>query len=159
MEDKKGVGRPSAYKPEYAEKVYKLCLLGAKDKEIAEIFDIAESTLNLWKKEHEEFSESIKRGKDDADSNVADRLYQRAMGYEHPEDQIFQYQGKPVVVPTTKHYPPDSTAAIFWLKNRQRGKWSDKTETELTGANGGPIQYEAMSAEERQKRIAELLNK
>jgi len=130
---KNKIGRPSEYRPEYAEKVYKLCLLGAKDKEIADILGIAESTLNLWKQEHAEFSESLKRGKDEADANVANRLYQRAMGYEHPEDQIFQYQGKPVIVPTIKHYPPDPTAAIFWLKNRQRGKWSDKQEIELTG--------------------------
>jgi hypothetical protein len=127
-----GAGRPTKYIKEYADQVYKLCLLGATDKEMADILGVTESTFNLWKKEHKEFSESIKRGKDDADANVADRLYQRAMGYEHKEDQIFQYQGKPVIVPTVKHYPPDPTAAIFWLKNRQRGKWSDKQEIELT---------------------------
>lgn len=131
-EKKSNAGAPTKYKPEHNEQVYKLCLLGATDKEIADIFGICEATLNNWKADYPEFLESIKRGKDDADANVADRLYQRAMGYEHKEDQIFQYQGKPVIVPTVKHYPPDPTAAIFWLKNRQRGKWSDKQEVELT---------------------------
>jgi hypothetical protein len=78
-------GRPTDYKTEYAEQTYKLCLLGATDKELANFFDVVESTINLWKQEHSEFSESIKRGKFQADANVADRLYQRATGYEHPE--------------------------------------------------------------------------
>lgn len=129
-----GAGRPTRYTKEYCVQVYKLCLLGATDKEMASIFDVSEQTLNAWKKDHPEFLESIKRGKADADANVADRLYQRAMGYEHAEDQIFQFQGKPVIVPTIKHYPPDPTAAIFWLKNRQRGKWNDKQEIELSGS-------------------------
>jgi len=90
--------------------------------------------------------ESIKRGKEYADSNVADRLYQRAMGYEHAEDQIFQYQGEAVVVPTKKHYAPDTAAGIFWLKNRQPAKWRDKIETEITGPNGGPIQITAVQS-------------
>lgn len=128
-----GAGRPTSYKKEYANQAFKLCLLGATDKEMADIFGVSEQTFNAWKKAHPEFLESLKKGKEEADANVANRLYQRALGYEHKEDQIFQYQGKPVIVPTIKHYPPDPTAAIFWLKNRQRRKWSDKQEIELTG--------------------------
>lgn len=47
------------------------------------------------------------------------------------EDKIFQFQGEPIVVPTIKHYPPDTTAAIFWLKNRQPHLWRDKQEVEV----------------------------
>ena len=60
------VGRPTEYKTEYNEQVYKLCLLGADDKRIADFFDIRESTLNLWKKKHPEFMEAIKDGKEKA---------------------------------------------------------------------------------------------
>jgi hypothetical protein len=134
------VGRPSKYKPEIAEQAYKLCLLGATDKEMADFFGVAESTFNLWKKEHEEFSESLKKGKLLADANVANKLYQRALGYSHPEDKIFNDNGEPMIVPTIKHYPPDPTAAIFWLKNRKPQEWRDKRETELTGADGGPFE-------------------
>jgi hypothetical protein len=125
-------GRPTKYKPEYDEQVYKLCLLGLIDKEIARYFEISESTLNLWKLEHPSFSESIKNGKKNADAKVAASLYQRANGYEQPEDKIFQYEGAPVIVPTIKHYPPDVTAQIFWLKNRQSKIWRDKHEIEST---------------------------
>jgi len=106
-------------------------MLGATDKEMADFFGVAESTLNLWKKEHKEFSESLKRGKVLADANVANRLYQRAMGYEHPEDKIFNDNGEPLIIPTVKHYPPDSVAAIFWLKNRRKDQWRDKQDVDL----------------------------
>jgi hypothetical protein len=32
-------------------------------------------------------------------------------------------------VPYTERYPPDTAAAIFWLKNRQPKHWRDKVET------------------------------
>lgn len=139
-------GRPSSYKPEYAEQAYKLCLLGAIDRDMADFFGVSEVTFNTWKKEHPEFLKSLKEGREYADANVASRLYERAMGYEHPEDKIFNDNGVPLIVPTIKHYPPDSTAAIFWLKNRQRDKWRDKHETELTGKDGGAIQVSIESA-------------
>ena len=132
-------GRPSSYKKEYVEQVYKLCLLGAVDKEMADIFGVSEQTFNAWKKEHPEFLVSIKEGKEYADANIASRLYQRAMGYEHPEDKIFNDNGEPLVVPTTKHYPPDTAAAIFWLKNRRKDQWRDKHDLEHTGKDGGPM--------------------
>lgn len=121
-------GRPTKYKDDYDDQAYKLCLLGSTDKELANFFEVAESTINLWKLEHEGFSESIKRGKSLADANVAERLYKRAMGYEHKEDKIFNNNGEALVVGTTKHYAPDTTAAIFWLKNRQPELWRDKPE-------------------------------
>jgi len=143
-------GRPSSYKPEYAEQAYKLCLLGAVDKEMADFFGVAESTFNLWKKEHKEFSESLKRGKIFADANVADRLYQRAMGYEHDDVELKVVSlggnmGSEVQeCEVRKYYPPDTTAAIFWLKNRKKDQWRDKQETEITGKDGGPIQIETL---------------
>lgn len=127
-------GRPTKYKEEYNEQVYKLCLLGATDKDIADYFEITESTLNLWKIEHEEFSEAIKRGKVEADATIAERLYNRAKGYDQKTDKIFQYQGEAVVVPTVEHIPPDTTAAIFWLKNRHPEKWRDKKDVEMSGS-------------------------
>lgn len=128
MTVKKKEGRPSKYKPEYSAQAYKLCLLGATDKDLAKFFEVEESTLNNWKKDHPEFLESIKEGKDQADAVVAQSLFHRATGYSHKDVDIRMYKGKIVTTPLTKHYPPDSTAAIFWLKNRQPEKWRDKQE-------------------------------
>lgn len=127
------MGRPSSYKEEYAKQAYKLCLLGATDKEIASIFGVAESTFNLWKQQHEDFSESLKAGKDEADAIISTKLYHRAKGYSCEETVVATYQGQITDTKTIiKHYPPDTTAAIFWLKNRQPKKWRDKQELEVT---------------------------
>lgn len=139
----RGRGRPTDYQPEYADKAFKLCLLGAKDKEIAEFFGVTESTLNLWKQVHEEFSESMRAGKEEADATIAKSLYHRAKGYEHPEVHVSNYQGSITLTPLVKHYPPDTQAASLWLRNRQPARWRDKVDHELSGPNGGPIKTES----------------
>lgn len=128
------MARPTKYQKAYAEQARKLCLLGYTDDQLADFFEVAVSTIQKWKLDHPEFSDSIKKGKAIADGDVVDSLYQRAMGYEHPEDDIRAVEGKIVITPTTKHYPPDTTAAIFWLKNRQKAQWRDKQEIEQTGS-------------------------
>ena len=130
---------PTSYRGEFADWARKLATLGATDKELAEAFEVAQSTLHLWKKEFPEFSESIKRGKAIADAEVACKLFHRATGYEHPEDDIRSVNGEIVVTPTVKRYPPDTTAAIFWLKNRRPDLWRDKVESAVAGAAGGPL--------------------
>lgn len=137
MKEKNKIGRPSAYRKEYCIQVEKLCKLGATDKEIADFFEVSVDTVYEWKKVHPEFSESIKNGKEIADAEVASKLFHRATGYEHAEDDIRAVNGEIVITPTIKHYPPDTTAAIFWLKNRQKDKWRDRQE--VTGADGAPL--------------------
>lgn len=132
-------GRPSSYLPEYVEQARKLCELGATDREVAAFFDVSESTLNTWKHTHPEFLESLSLGKDAADERVIKSLYRRAIGYTHDAVKIFQYQGAEVVVPYEEHVAPDTTACIFWLKNRRKGEWRDKQDHELSGPDGGPI--------------------
>ena len=119
-------GRPTKYKEEYNEQVEKLARLGATDKDLADFFDVTEQTINNWKLARDGFFESLKKGKLLADANVASALYHRALGYEHEEDKIFVDDGQPVIVPTIKHYPPDTVAGIFWLKNRRPDLWRDK---------------------------------
>lgn len=132
-------GRPTDYRDVFCKQAERLCKLGATDAELAEFFDVSESTLNLWKLKHPKFSESIKAGKIEADANVGDSLYQRAMGYSHPEVHVSNFQGAITLTPLTKHYPPDSTAAIFWLKNRRPAQWRDKTEATLSNPDGTAI--------------------
>ncbi|MEX3036440.1 terminase [Serratia fonticola] len=136
MATDKKLGRPTAYKDEYADQARKLCLLGHTDAELAEFFEVSEQTINAWKKAQPAFLESIKKGKAFADSEVASKLFHRATGYEHPEDDIRSVEGAIVITPTIKRYPPDTAAAIFWLKNRQRDKWRDKQEVEHSGDIG-----------------------
>ena len=123
-------GRPSKYKKEYTEQVYKLCLLGATDKELADFFEVNEDTINQWKKVHVEFSESIKKGKIIADAEVAASLYKRANGYRYEEKT---YEGKILTKKVVKDVAPDTGAAMAWLKNRRKDTWRDKQDIEHSG--------------------------
>ena len=154
-------GRPTKYDDKFAEQAYKYCLLGADDRRLAELFEVAESTVNNWKNDYPEFLDSIKKGRDIADAEVGKSLYDRAMGYSHTEDKIFVHDGVPVIVPTIKHYPPDATSAIFWLKNRQPAKWRDTQNIEVSGLNGGPITVQDVSAlsDSDLERLIEIADK
>jgi transposase-like protein len=127
-------GRPSKYDEKYCEQAYKLCLLGATDAELADFFNVNEDTINVWKKTYKEFSESLKRGKAEADATVAEKLYKRATGYSCKATKFATYEGEITDREEyIEHYPPDTTAAIFWLKNRQKDKWRDKQDVEHSG--------------------------
>lgn len=128
------LGRPTKYREEYNEQAYKLCLLGHTDEELASFFEIATSTLYEWKLEYPNFSESIRKGKDIADGEVTQSLYKSALGYSHPDVDIKVIDGCIVETPLIKHYPPNPTSMVFWLKNRQSKKWRDKQVTEHEGS-------------------------
>lgn len=129
-------GRPSSYKAEYAEQAAKLCSLGATDVEMADFFGVDISTFYRWKAEFIEFCDAIKVAKQAADERVKRSLYERATGYERDEVDIRVIEGRIVQTPVRKFYPPDTTACIFWLKNRDKDNWRDKTETEHSGKIG-----------------------
>ena len=130
----KSIGRPSAYKPEYDELARKFCLLHATDKTLAEFFEVAEHTIDNWKIKHPSFLQSIKAGKDKADAEVADSLYNKAVGYSRKAHKIFMPAGadKPVYAEYEEYYPPDTAAAFIWLKNR--AGWRDRQDVQHTGA-------------------------
>lgn len=136
-------GRPTKYKPEYDELAFNYCLLGATNDQMAEFFDVDPSTIDNWIAAHESFLGSIKKGRAVADGKVARSLYERANGYSHEEDVIFNDKGTPLIVPTIKHYPPDTTAGIFWLKNRQTKLWRDTHNVTL---NDMPAPFEVFAA-------------
>jgi len=121
-------GRPSKYKTENNKIAYKLTLLGFTDNELAKFFEVEEKTINNWKKTYPEFLQSLKKGKEIADVKVVKGLYKRATGFEHEDLYITQYQGNIVKEKIIKYFPPETLAAIFWLKNRQPEKWRDKQE-------------------------------
>jgi len=129
-------GCPTKYKEEYNKQAYKLCLLGSTDAELADFFEVKEKTINNWKKEHPQFLQSIKEGKRIADATVTESLYKSANGYEHPDTDIRVVNNEIVETPIMKYYPPHPTSMIFWLKNRQKDKWRDKTETDSNVSMG-----------------------
>ncbi len=121
-------GRPSKYKPEFNDQAKKLCLLGATDKDLADFFGVNKDTINEWKKKHKGFSDSLKESKAEADARVVRSLYQRAIGYDHTDTHFASYEGEIISKEHMRHFIPDVTACIFWLKNRDPENWRDVHE-------------------------------
>lgn len=119
------MARPSKFSAEVKRQAELMARKGWTDVEMSEMLGVTQRTWDNWKKKHARFFQSLKDWKAEADRNVERSLYERACGFKCPEDRIFNNQGEPMVVPTTKHYPPDTAAGIFWLKNRQPDKWRD----------------------------------
>lgn len=125
----KKTGRPTDFRDKYIEQAYKLALLGATDADLADFFEVDKRTINNWKHDYPDFFHSLKRGKQEADANVAKSLYNRALGYDIEEEKVFNDNGNPLIVKTKKHYPADPTSIIYWLKNRQPKKWRDRPDS------------------------------
>jgi len=130
-------GRPTKYDPDFARQALKLAELGATDQEMADFFEVEVRTLYRWKHDHDEFCQSLKTGKEVADERVERSLYQRAIGYEQEEVKIFMPANAeaPVYAPFRAKIAPDTTAAIFWLKNRRKNDWRDKQEIEHSASD------------------------
>ena len=106
---------------------------GLIDEQIAENMGIVPSTLYEWKKKYPNISEALKKGKEVVDRQVENALLKRALGYEYEEKKTEQWEdaeGNPCekITVTRKQIAPDTTAQIFWLKNRKSDVWRDKHE-------------------------------
>lgn len=123
-------GRPSEFNPDMCGQVTKLCLLGATDAQLADFFGVCVTTINNWKLKHPEFVESIRAGKEDADSKVAQSLYNTALD-------------------------GNTTAQIFWLKNRRSKEWRDKQEINHQSEDGSMSPTE-ISDDELTARLKDL---
>lgn len=135
------MARPTDYNSDFIEQAEKLCMLGATDDEIADFFGVHRATIYRWKIEYPEFCDAIKTAKEIADERVERSLYQKATGYNYKEEQAFklkkgQYEEEVEVVDVEKHQPADTTAAIFWLKNRRKNEWRDKHEIDHQSSDG-----------------------
>lgn len=135
----RGRGRPTDFRREYVEQARKLCKHGLTDQELADFFEVSVRTIYRWKGEHADFCQALRIGKVEADERVERSLFVRANGYEHDEVDIRVVNGEIVQTPIRKFYPPDTTACIFWLKNRKPAEWRDKIDHEHGGAGGAPL--------------------
>lgn len=127
------------YEAKFCEQARKLVALGATEKQTADFFGVALSTFYRWRIEHEDFAKAVAYGRRERDNQVERSLFERAVGYSHAEEKVFCQQGEIFTHTVTKHYPPDTGAMIFWLKNRRPEEWKDRREHEVTGPEGAAI--------------------
>jgi hypothetical protein len=124
-------GPKPLWRPEYADMARRFCLLGATNDDLAGCFEVSTATISHWMAGKPEFAKAVKSGREIADSIVAEKLWSIANGYSHKAEKIMQFQGEVIRVEYTEHYPPNAVACIFWLKNRQRGKWKDRFDHDV----------------------------
>lgn len=104
---------------------------GLTDEQLAAKIGITTTTLYDWKNKYPVISEALKRGKEVVDVEVENALLKRAMGYEYTETRTETADdGTVKTIVMQKTMPPDTTAQIFWLKNRRPAVWRDKQQVE-----------------------------
>lgn len=122
--------------------------LGWTDEQLIAFIGIAESTFYDWKKKHSEFSEALKDGKEYADTQIQNAMYERAIGIEKvvykgvlAKKVTYNSSGKRIkeeqevkMVPETIFVPPDPRCLMFWMTNRTPEDWKQKQQTELSGS-------------------------
>lgn len=131
---------------------------GLTDEKIAEKIGINRDTLYSWKKKYPDISDTLKKGKEVVDRKVENALLERAVGGVHEvkkhikvKETYYDNQGRKCEKEEIKevfdevYVAGDTTAQIFWLKNRKPDVWKDKQNVEISGL------------EEEQSKLKELL--
>lgn len=128
---------------------------GLIDEQIAANIGISRETLYQWKNKYSDISDALKKGKEVVDIQVENALLKRALGYEYTEvtQEVCENAETGemelrITKKVTKEVVPDTTAQIFWLKNRRPDKWRDKQDIEHSGGLSVRSVYENMSEEE-----------
>ena len=102
---------------------------GLTDEQIANSMGVNKATLYRWKEKYCDICNALKRGKEVVDRQVENALLKRALGYTYEE---ITYEGGVETKRVVKEVVPDTTAQIFWLKNRKREAWADRQNIELS---------------------------
>ncbi|MGG4267424.1 helix-turn-helix domain-containing protein [Peribacillus simplex] len=149
---------------------------GLTDEQIAYNMGIGYSTLQTWKSKYQDIQDTLKKGKEVVDRRVENALLKRALGYEYDELTYEQVPVKPyrgadgkmveyeldVTKKVRKQVTPDTTAQIFWLKNRKPAEWRDKQEINHSGETTHNIKTQSdlskLSVEEL-KELETILSK
>lgn len=130
-------GRPSKYESHVKPKLLLIeawCRDGLTDADICKNIDVHVGTFCEYKNKYPELREALKRSKEAADILVENMLYKRAMGYEFTEvTEELTDNGMVETKRVTKQVAPDTTAQIFWLKNRKPKDWRDRQDLNVTG--------------------------
>lgn len=131
-----------------------LAQLGLDDQQIADRMGVSRKTINKWKKDHPVFGDSLKNGKEPTDAKVEQALLKRALGYQYDEEKVVietdaDGNKRPARIERIKkHVTSDTTACIFWLKNRRPDLWRDVHRVDGTVKHEDDVkQYEEMLAE------------
>ena len=171
--NEKGRGEPLNGKRKYQEWLTEEGLLqleswardGLTDEQIASNMGIGYSTLQTWKSKYQDIQDTLKRGKEVVDIQVENALLKRALGYSYDEvtrERVIDYDqstgqvvGSHMEITKTvkKEVQGDTTAQIFWLKNRRPEQWRDKRDVSVEGEISTNNPFKGLSTDELRKLI------
>lgn len=161
MTKKNKGGRKSKYQTHVEPKLFEVeCWArdGLIDEQIAKNLGVAYSTFRTYINKFPALSAALKKGKEVIDYEVENALLKRALGYNYKEvtqERVFNEELGMFDLMTTKvvkkEVVPDTTAQIFWLKNRKPIEWRDRQDVNHSGSMDIRQQFEEMTDEELSK--------
>lgn len=134
--------------PDYLREVKAVAMRGLSDKDMASVFGIPWDLFKKWKRQYPSFQDAINNGRLNCDAEVLAALYKRATGqFSVPHTEIIKYKDYYETLDVEKHYPPDTDAIKYWLNNRKKDHWQQRSAVEQSGPGGKPIEITAGKGE------------
>lgn len=156
-QDRRHTPKDASFAPDHIQLVRMIAMRGADDAEMARYFGVTPAVWKAWRAQYPSLDEALAKGRMVPDAEVTVALYKRCIGYDYTEDAAVGGRD-PCVLEVQRHAPPDVGAIKYWMNNRKAGAehpWVDKSRSEHTGRDGGPI---GVKAETRNDIIDTLLN-
>ena len=142
----------NGYCPAYSDIAQGMALMGASDRQIASRFEIDEKRFKEWMFIYPELYAKVMWGREGCIHAVAESLVMRAIGFSYKAKKVWQHNGTVIEAETDTYVLPDVQAAIFVLTNRRPDQWANRSNHEVSGPGGKPIQVEDVTARELLER-------
>lgn len=125
-----------------------VAMRGLSDEDMAGVFGVPLPLFKKWKRAYPSFKEAIEKGRTRADAEVVAALFKRATGkFKLRETKIIKYKDDYETLDVDVHYPPDVEAAKYWLNNRAREHWQQRSAVEASGPGGKAIEIATNKSE------------
>jgi hypothetical protein len=124
------------YKPEYAQlAAVVVSVYGSTPAELGKVFGVPAPFIMRWINQHSDFRDAVENATKNCNIMVMQRLFRQCMGYKVKTERLFYdgRAGKVIKGTYTETVKPDTTAMVFWLKNRMPDKWVDKVAAQVDG--------------------------
>ena len=154
-------GRTVKYTEETPDLVYRMVRLGLTIAQVAANLKITERTLTNWMQNREDVRKAYEDGRWESILIIEESLWRKANGYEYEE--VKEYSGIDSIgrpwsrtVSTLKRVEPDTTALIYYSKNRYPERWRDTWHvqgaggTNVTQVNINTMNLDILSPQERE---------
>lgn len=142
------------YLPDCLPQVRAIAARGFTDKEISAIYGIPSDLFRAWRKSYPDFDDALKRGRLAPDAAVIEALWKTAVGYDFKEEGLTRTGA---VREIRRHKPPDTTAIKYWLNNRAKETWKDRSSSEVSGGSEPGAKPLGIKSEGRDDMIAAIL--